>query len=111
MTNQEINEKAKALSESRGKPVEAFTFYGEDETDLVVGFIETPSRRIKLLVADKMMSSPMTAGAELLDMCLIKEESDARIYTEKPENDQFYLGAIQEVLNTVRVSQNQLKKK
>jgi hypothetical protein len=60
---------------------------------------------------DKGLVSPVTAASEIVDAYLIKEESDSRIYDEKPENDKYYLGAVMEAYSLVTMAVNQLKKK
>jgi hypothetical protein len=56
------------------------------------------------------MTSPSFAGAELLEACLIKEESDNRIYSQKEEHDSIVMGAQMAALQSVKVSVEQLKK-
>jgi len=47
----------------------------------------------------------------MLDSVLIKEESDPRIYSERSEDDEIYLGAVMAALDLIKVGQNTLKKK
>jgi phage terminase large subunit-like protein len=60
---------------------------------------------------DKGLTSPASAAAEIVDAYIIKEESDSRIWDEKPENDMYYLGATMEAYNLISMAVNQFKKK
>jgi hypothetical protein len=110
MTNDEILLKADELSAREGCRVHPLVFLAEGN-EQVVGFIKEPPRYVKLRVMDKGLTSPATAAAEVLDAYLIKEESDVRIYEEKPENDMYYLGATMEAYNLISMAINQIKKK
>jgi len=110
MTNDEILLKADELSAREGCRVHPLVFLA-DGNEQVIGFIKEPPRFVKLRVMDKGLTSPATAAAEVLDAYLIKDESDARIYEEKPENDMYYLGATMEAYNLISMAINQVKKK
>jgi hypothetical protein len=110
MTNEQINEKAGELTTKVGCKVHPLIFMAEGE-DKVVGFIKEPPRHVKLRVMDKGLSQPATAASEVVEAFLIKEESDSRIWDEKPENDKYYLGATMEAYNMINMAINQFKKK
>lgn len=110
MKAEELELKAKELSEKHGCVVHPLLF-DDGNGGHVSGFIKEPSRIVKMRALDKSFQSPITAASELLDVCLIKEESDARIYSESPENDHIYIGAAMAAMDMVKMSVNQFKKK
>ena len=110
-TQEEIEQYAEELSKkNQGVKVHPIVFKGNDEED-VVGYIKEPPRFVKLRVMDKGLTQPVTAASEVVDAYLIKEESDARIYSEDAANDKYYLGACLAAYNLVQMSVNQFKKK
>lgn len=109
MTNEEIIDKAGALTTKEGCKVHPLVF--GDIDDQIIGFIKEPPRHVKLRVMDKGLTQPATAAAEVVEAFLIKEESDSRIWDEKPENDKYYLGATMEAYNMINMAVNQFKKK
>jgi len=109
MTNEQINDKAGELSIRENCKVHPLVF-GESE-DQIIGFIKEPPRHVKLRVMDKGLTQPATAAAEVVEAFLLKDESDARIWDEKPENDKYYLGATMEAYNMISMAVNQFKKK
>lgn len=111
MTTEEIQAKADELSKKLSVNVLPIVFVDEDTQEQVIGFIKEPARFVKLRAMDKAMTAPMSASAELYDACVIKEESDARLYSDKPENDKYYMGATVEAFKTVEISVNSFKKK
>lgn len=110
-TTEQIEQKAKQLSEQLGVNVEPMAFIDPDTGEQIVGYLKSPDRLIMMRAFDKMISSPSMAGAEILEVCLLKNESDMRIYTDAPGNNSIYLGAIVEALSVVKLSKNTLKKK
>lgn len=111
MTNEEIETKAAELTAQYGTKVHALVFIGKDVEDRVIGFMKEPPRAVKLRVLDKGLVSPVSAASEVVDAYLIKEHSDARIYSEDVENDSYYIGATMEAYKLVTMSVNQFKKK
>ncbi len=113
MTKEEIQAKADELKAKFGVPIHPLVFKeNEDGTgEDIIGFMKEPARIVKLRVLDKSVMSAMTAASELLDMCLIKEESDPRMYSEAIENDKIYIGACMAASAIIRYSTNQFKKK
>lgn len=109
MTNEEINDKAGALTTQEGCKVHPLVFMeGEDQ---IIGYIKEPPRHVKLRVMDKGLTQPATAAAEVVEAFLLKSESDKRIWDENPENDKYYLGATMEAYNMINMAVNQFKKK
>jgi hypothetical protein len=57
-------------------------------SEFVIGYIKEPTRLSKMRAIDKVNTGQASfAYQELLESCLIKEESDALILSEKAEND------------------------
>ncbi|RYD54883.1 MAG: hypothetical protein EOP56_18110 [Sphingobacteriales bacterium] len=105
-----IKAKAEELTAKHGTTVHPLVFIEPLSKEQVVGYVKEPTRQVKMYAMDKMHASPSTAGVTIFESGLIKEESDPRLYTESPDNDKYYLGAIREVVNLVTVAINQLKK-
>jgi hypothetical protein len=103
--------KAEELSVQMNVKVHAIVFKDEETGQDIVGFIKEPSRAVKLAMLDKSMIGGFSAASEVLESILIKEESDARIYSEKSEDDRFYLGAVSAAYDRVKLAVNLLKKK
>lgn len=110
MTNDEILLKAGELSQRENCKVHPLVFVDEDDQQ-VIGFIKEPPRHVKLRVMDKGLTSPATAASEVVEAYLLKDDSDARLWEEKPENDKYYLGATMEAYNLISMAINQFKKK
>lgn len=104
-------EKAKELSIKYQTKVNPIVFKVDAESDdIVIGYLKEPQRFVKLRMMDKGMTSPITAASEVMETCLIKEESDPRIMSEAQENDVFYIGATKVVYDLVQVAINLVKK-
>lgn len=101
----DIEKKAEELSLKHGVKVVPIVF--GPENDRVVGYLKEIPRIAKLRIMDKMLTEPFSACDQVLESCLIREESDPRILGE----DEHYLGAVNEISNMVKVSMSQFKKK
>jgi hypothetical protein len=110
-TNEQIQAKADELTGQLGVQVHPMVFLDPDTNEQIIGFIQEPNRITKLRVMDKGMTEPITAAAECLEAILIKDASDPRIWSEKPEHDKIYMGAVMAAYETIKVSVNQFKKK
>lgn len=110
MTNEEIILKADELSQRENCKVHPLVFITESD-EKIVGYIKEPPRVVKLRVMDKGLISPATAASEVVESFLLKQDSDSRIWDEKPENDRYYLGAVMEAYNMINMAVNQIKKK
>jgi hypothetical protein len=73
--------------------------------------VKEPSRAVKIAVMDKSLVGMYSASEQMLEVILIKEESDPRISSERSEDDKYYLGAVMEAYNLVKVAINQADKK
>lgn len=83
----------------------------ENEGAWIVGYMKEPNRITKLRMLDKSMQGMISAAAELFEVCILKEESDGRIYSDRPEHDKYYIGASLAANNFVQTSIDQFKKK
>lgn len=107
-----IKAKAKELSQREGVPVHPILFYHNgNENDPVIGYIKEPTRLAKIRILDKgEQIGSNSAAAEMLEMCLIKDESDSRILNQSPQYDYLYIGASLECQKIITYSINQIKK-
>jgi len=103
--------RADELTQSMGVKVHPIVFMTEEEDNPVVGYVKEPSRAVKIAVMDKSLVGMYSAANEMLDVVLLKEHSDPRIYSEKTEHDKFNLGATMAVYDLVQVSVNVADKK
>lgn len=107
---EKINEKAQELSKAHGCVVHPLYFVDE-EGNAVIGYFKDPPRFVKMKMLDKSVTNPISAASDIIDGYLIKEESDVRIYDERPENDKYYIGATIEASKKIEAAINQFKKK
>lgn len=115
---QEALLKGEELSKHFNVPVHTMIFFGKDEegnynqSDLVVGYIKEPSFLVKARAMDKsLVGMGFTASIEILDACLIKENSDPRILCELPGKDTYRLGAAEFCRNKILIAVDQAEKK
>lgn len=85
------------------------TLEGED----IVGFLKMPNIRQKLAVLDKALMGGYSTASELVDLCVIREESDHRIWDAAEENADLYIGTCVKLYDMVKysVDQSAFKKK
>jgi len=91
--------------------VHPLIFKDEETGEDVVGYVKEPARILKLRILDKAIIGGFTASAEMLDIILIKEASDPRIYSELPQYDKFNLGAVNACYDLIKYSIDMFKKK
>ena len=111
-----VNELAEAKAHEIEKilklyKVHPLVFKDEKTGEFIVGFIKEPERIVKHRILDKTVTGSVSAAAECLEIILIKEYSDARIYSEDPENDDINLGAVMACLELIKYKVNTFKKK
>jgi hypothetical protein len=111
MTDEELQARADELSVVHSVKVIPMAFEEEGNSERIVGFIKEPNRITKLRMMDKSVMGAFTAAAEILEACLIREESDPRIFSEKAEHDKIYMGAVMACYDTVKYSVSTFKKK
>lgn len=104
-------EKAKELSEEQKTKVHPLVFFVEGDTDPVVGFVKEPNRSVKLAVMDKFNMGFYSACGQALDVCILKDHSDPRIYSERQEDDNYYFGAVNVLSELIQFAANQVDKK
>jgi hypothetical protein len=109
LTQEELQAKAIELTTKYGCEVQPIEFIKDDEQ--IIGFIKTPSRMLKVRVLDMAVQGAIVAATTLLDSVLIKEESDARLSSEKSEDDDIYFGAALAAFSTIEILTNIFKKK
>lgn len=110
LTTEQLQAKADELGQKHSCKVHYMLFLDENGGQ-IIGYMKEPGRSDKMRAWDKMMLSNSTAGAELLQICILPEETNSRIYTDAPENDYLYLGAIKFATDLIKVAINQAKKK
>jgi hypothetical protein len=91
----EVELKRLELEKREGKKVHAF-YFDTPDFGSVVGFVKEPALFVKMQSVDMAQRGSKTSAAQIiLDVCLMKEESDARIYTEDPTGkfDDIKMGA------------------
>lgn len=108
MTKEEVFEKAEQLTKIYGVKVHPFLLRDDDIE--VVGYVKEPSRLAKYRYLDKAMTGAMSAASELLEICLLKEESDPKITSEASENDKYNIGAATFCASLLNISSDTLKK-
>lgn len=104
-------EKADQLAEQLGTKVYPLIFKEEEDGEDIIGYIKEPSRAVKMAVLDKSVMGSVSAAAEMLDLIILKEHSDPRIFSEKPEHDKIYIGAVMAAFDLIKFSKNTAKKK
>jgi hypothetical protein len=91
--------------------VHPIVFKENEDSPEIVGYIKEPSRAVKLAVLDKSMQGGISAAAEMFDIILLKEYSDAKFTSERSEDDKFYIGGALAAFDLIKFSTNTLKKK
>ena len=107
----EAKEKAQVLSGELNTKVHPLVFMVEGNEDPVIGYVKEPSRSVKMAVMDKFNLGYYSACGQALDVCILKENSDPRIYSEKQEDDIFYFGALNVMAEMIQFAANQVEKK
>ena len=105
----EVQAKAEELSKKKGITVHGFIIVASEENevnDFIVAYCEEPKRATKLRAADKMIGGATSAGAMLVEACLLKEESDARILSD----DTAYITLCNEMTGLIKVYSDVVKK-
>lgn len=128
MTKQEVIDKAAELTKSLGCIVHPITFVNytedqvtkikagedisDDETDIVYGFLKEPSFLVKARAMDKVYNGMgFTANLEILEACIIKDQTDPRMMSEVAPNDKFKLGAAKYAGELLLIAKDQTEKK
>ena len=108
------NEKAQAKALELEKALKVYKvhplIFKEPSGEEIVGFIKEPERLTKIRMLDKSMIGSISAAAECYDIILIKEASDPRMYSEAPEHDAIYIGAVMAAYDLIKYKTNTFKK-
>lgn len=112
-TEELVAKRTEELEKQTGKKITPFVFIDMDDNHKrVIGYLTEPDRLVKVRVMDKINRvGRYLASMELLESCLLKEASDKRIYTERPEYDIYYIGALKVADSLIVNAVNQFKKK
>lgn len=109
MTPEEIAAKADELSIAKGRKV--YSICVDANGEQIVGFIEEPKRQAKYAALNELAKKDVaTAGEIILDACLIKEESDKRLYSMDSAHDGIVISAAMACIKLVEVYEADLKK-
>lgn len=108
---EDIESKASELEKEHKCKVHPIIFQASKDSEKIVGYIKEPARIVKMRALNKGEIDKMGAGADILECTLIKEASDARIYSEASENDAIYIGACVAALKRIDVMMDVYKKK
>lgn len=108
---QEAEARAQALSDELKVKVHPLVFFVAEIGEPVIGYVKEPNRMVKLAVMDKYATGFYSACAQALETILLKEHSDPRISSERPEDDVYYMGAVYAVSEMIQMAGNQVDKK
>jgi hypothetical protein len=101
--------KAEELTTQLGVKVHPLVFQGDNYDEVVIGYIKEPPRAVKIAIMDKSLVGMYSAVEQVLETILIKEHSDPRTYSEKPEHDKIVLGAVMAAYDLIKISINQFQ--
>lgn len=102
-------EQAVEHSEKLGFKVEALVLNQGEDT--VIGFLKNPNREAKRAILDELLKSPTNAGKLYLDVSLVKEVSDPRLWSNDSDCDAIVMGAEMACVSKVELYQSEIKKK
>lgn len=91
--------------------VHPLVFKDEATGEYIIGFVKEPDRIHKKRILDKSVLGSVTAASDCLDIILIKEYSDPRIYSEDQRYDDINLGAVMACYELIKYKVNTFKKK
>jgi hypothetical protein len=101
---------AKQLSAKYNCTVQPLVFQ-KDNGEKIIGYIKEPSRILKARTLDAAATGSFTAGLTLFDTCLLKQESDPRLYSDKSEDDAIVLGGALAAIDMIKIQVNEFIKK
>lgn len=108
----EVEAKIVELKEKHKCEIHPIVFKSPETKKIIaVGYLKEPSLQAEMAYMDLATRMPFSAGETILEACIIKEESDPRLYTAENANKEFYKGAVKEAGDMVQMYQNQFKKK
>jgi hypothetical protein len=109
MTHEQIAEKEAELTAKYNRKVTAHVF-PTPEGDAVL-FLKNPDKATKMYALDKSMDSFSHASQFLFEAAVVREESDARFFTEKEEDEDLQMGALLKCQELVKFAIAEIKKK
>ncbi len=74
--------------------------------EYIMGFVREPNRSQKSLALSKRYKSKYWAGMEILDICLIREHSDERLYSMDSKYDDLVLTAAFKIVDEIEYLSN-----
>ena len=115
MTNEEIENKRHELETKLGCEVHAFVFTDPKTNEIYTGFLQEPDRITKMQCIDMALQSWTLGAKQILDTCILKEESHPytweEFYGRDSKRDAVYLGALQFSQTLIRRYTDTFKKK
>ena len=118
LTQEQISDKCASLETKLGKKVYPLVYMDTEVTPnkQYVGFIEEPTRAVKMVAFDimSMKASLALAGEKIMECALIKGESHKAFdssFSDVAEYDQVYLAGCIACCSHVKVLTNTFKKK
>lgn len=110
MNAEEIQAKESELSAKYNRKVEIKRFPLRDGGEAFLA-LKNPQFYEKMMAYDQFAQSQMAAATYLFNASAIKEESDARFWSEKEQDEELRMGALVYCLELVAYTIPELKKK
>jgi len=111
--NAEFEAKATELAKKYGvTKVHVYVGIDSETDERIVGYIKEPSYIQKIFTLDKIATGGMFAAADsLLDILVLREESDPKTFESVPAFENYKLGMVGTCVGIIEVVQNSFKKK
>lgn len=71
--------------------------------EYIVGYATEPTREMKAFALAKAAKSPLIAGMELLNYCLIKDATDVRYFSTESKYDPMIFGAAIKIMDSIEI--------
>lgn len=110
-TEVDVEAVAAALSKKYGCPVQPIVFQQSEDSEKIIGYIKEPSRLVKARTLDSAANGSFSAGLTLFESCLLVDESDPRLSSDKSEHDAIVLGGALAAIETIKIQVNTFIKK
>ena len=110
MTTEEISQKEAELTAKYQRTVTAHIFSVPNGEDAVL-FLRNPDKATKMYALDKSMDSFSHAAQFLFEASVVREESDARFFTDKEQDEDLQMGALMKCQELVKFAIADTKKK
>lgn len=109
MTIQEVEEQALTLGKSLGIKVYPIVFEDENK-EQIIGFVKEPTKQAKIAALEMLAKSTIDAGEIILKSSLITENSNPRLNSVNPSDDNINISACLACAGIVRIYENLIKK-